>query len=121
HTRQAREALGDGPLLLPEQTVFLADDRADARAIGTDWLRAYLALPNYANNLLRSGFTEDDLSSISDRLFDAIIAWGDEDTILRRINEHKQAGADHVCIQVLTADPREFPREQWRRLAAALP
>ena len=78
------------------------------------------ALPNYANNLLRSGFTQDDLDSVSDRLFDAIIAWGDEDAIVRRVDEHKQAGADHVCVQVLTADPREFPREQWRRLAAAL-
>ena len=120
HTRSAREVLGDGPLLLPEQTVFLADSRDDARAVGTDWLRAYLALPNYANNLLRSGFTQDDLDSVGDRLFDAIIAWGDEDAIARRIDEHKQAGADHVCVQALTADPREFPREQWRRLAATL-
>jgi len=121
HTRYAREHLGDGPLLLPEQTVLLTDDKEQARAVGTDWLRAYLALPNYANNLLRSGFTQDDLTSVSDRLFDAIIAWGDEEAVLRRVNEHLSAGADHVCVQVLTADPREFPREQWRRLAAALP
>lgn len=120
HTRNAREVLGEGPLLLPEQTVLLADNRDEARAVGTDWLRAYLALPNYANNLLRSGFTQDDLESVSDRLFDAIIAWGGEDAIVRRVDEHKQAGADHVCVQALTADPREFPREQWRRLAAAL-
>jgi probable F420-dependent oxidoreductase len=120
HTRQARQTLGSGPLLLPEQSVLLSNDRDEARTVGTDWLRAYLALPNYANNLLRSGFTEDDLSTVSDRLFDAIIAWGDEDAIARRVDEHKQAGADHVCIQVLTADPREFPREQWRRLAATL-
>jgi len=120
HTRQAREVLGDGPLLLPEQTVVLTEDRTAARAIGTDWLRAYLELPNYANRVLRSGFTADDLSSVSDRLFDAIIAWGDEETVLRRVNEHRAAGADHVCVQVLTADPQEFPREQWRRLAAVL-
>jgi probable F420-dependent oxidoreductase len=120
HTRRAREVLGDGSLLLPEQTVILTEDRAEARAIGTDWLRAYLALPNYANNMLRSGFTEDDLSSVSDRVFDAIIAWGDEEAIQRRVNEHRAAGADHVCVQVLTTDLREFPREQWRRLAAAL-
>jgi probable F420-dependent oxidoreductase len=120
HTRQAREVLGDGPLLLPEQAVFLTEDRDAARAVGTDWLRAYLALPNYANNLLRSGFTQDDLDSVSDRLFDAIIAWGDEDAIVHRVNEHREAGADHVCVQALTTDPREFPREQWRRLAAAL-
>lgn len=120
HTHQARQVLGQGPLLLPEQTVLLSDDRDEARAVGTDWLRAYLALPNYANNLLRSGFTEDDLSSVSDGLFDAIIAWGDEEAVQRRVNEHRDAGADHVCVQVLTADPREFPRKQWRRLAAAL-
>jgi probable F420-dependent oxidoreductase len=120
HTRQAREVLGDGPLLLPEQAVLLTDDRDEARSIGTDWLRSYLALPNYANNLLRSGFSQDDLDSVSDPLFDAIIAWGDEDAILRRVNEHREAGADHVCVQALTSDPREFPREQWRRLAAAL-
>ncbi len=121
HTRYAREHLGDGPLLLPEQTVLLTKDETEARKLGTDWLRAYLALPNYANNLLRSGFTQEDVTSVSDRLFDAIIAWGDEETVLRRVNEHLAAGADHVCVQVLTADPREFPREQWRRLAAALP
>jgi probable F420-dependent oxidoreductase len=120
HTRTAREVLGDGPLLLPEQTVFLTDSRDEARAVGVDWLRAYTTLPNYANNLLRSGFTQDDLDSISDRLFDAIIAWGDEDAIARRVDEHKQAGADHVCVQALNAAPLEFPREQWRRLAAAL-
>lgn len=120
HTHQAREVLGEGPLLLPELTVMLTENRAEARAIGTDWLRAYLALPNYANNLLRSGFTAEDLSSVSDRLFDAIMAWGDEDAIVRRVDAHKQAGADHVCVQVLTADPQEFPREQWRRIAAAL-
>ena len=120
HTRTAREMLGDGPLLLPEQTVFLTDSRDEARAVGADWLRVYTTLPNYANNLLRSGFTQDDLDSISDRLFDAIIAWGDEDAIARRVDEHKQAGADHVCVQALNAAPLEFPREQWRRLAAAL-
>ena len=120
HTRGAREVLGAGPLLLPEQTVVLTDDRDYARSVGTDWLRSYLALPNYANNLLRTGFTEDDISSVSDRLFDAIIAWGDEAAIEARVKEHLDAGADHVCIQVIAADPQEFPREQWRRLAAAL-
>jgi probable F420-dependent oxidoreductase len=120
HTRQAREVLGDGPLLLPEQTVVLTEDRDEARAIGTDWLRTYLTLPNYANRLLRSGFTADEVSSVSDRVFDAIIAWGDEETVQRRVNEHRAAGADHICVQVLTAEPQKFPREEWRRLAAAL-
>ncbi|BBX63382.1 LLM class F420-dependent oxidoreductase [Mycobacterium saskatchewanense] len=120
HTAFARATLGEGPLLLPEQSVILTDDANEARRAGTDWLRGYLALPNYANNLLRSGFTEDDLTQVSDRLFDAIIAWGDEDAVKARVAEHRAAGADHVCVQVLTADPREFPRVQWRRIAAAL-
>ncbi len=120
HTASARSTLGEGPLLLPEQTVVLCDSVDEARRIGSDWLRGYLALPNYANNLLRSGFSEDDLAQVSDRLLNAIIAWGDEGAVMRRVAEHRAAGADHVCIQVLTADPTEFPREQWRRIAAAL-
>lgn len=120
HTATARAALGDGPLLLPEQTAILTTDAGEARSIGTEWLRSYLQLPNYANNILRSGFTQEDVDTVSDRLFDAIIAWGDEEAILRRVAEHRAAGADHVCVQVLDADPQAFPREQWRRLAAAL-
>jgi probable F420-dependent oxidoreductase len=120
HTASARATLGEGPLLLPEQTVLLCDTADEARRIGTDWLRAYLAMPNYANNLLRSGFSEDDLAYVSDRLFDAIIAWGDEDAVMRRVAEHQSAGADHVCVQVLDADPSAFPRVQWRRIAAAV-
>lgn len=120
HTATARAALGDGPLLLPEQAAILTTDADEARAIGTEWLRSYLQLPNYANNILRSGFTQEDVDTVSDRLFDAIIAWGDEDAVLRRIAEHQAAGADHVCVQVLDTDPRTFPCEQWRRLAAAL-
>ncbi len=120
HTSNARQALGTGPLLLPEQAVILCDGREAALAIGSDWLRSYLSLPNYANNLLRSGFSPEDLAEVTDRLFDAIIAWGDEDAVLRRVREHRSAGADHVCIQALEANQRIFPREQWRRLAAAL-
>jgi probable F420-dependent oxidoreductase len=120
HTATARGVLGNGPLLLPEQTVILTGNADEARAIGTDWLRSYLALPNYANNLLRSGFSEDDVNQVSDRLFNAIIAWGDEDAILRRVSEHRSAGANHVCVQVLLSDPKAYPREQWRRIAAAL-
>lgn len=119
-TARARESLGTGPLLLPEQTAILTTDADQARSIGTEWLRSYLGLPNYANNLLRSGFTEDDLTSVSDRLFDAIIAWGDEAAIADRVQDHLAAGADHVCVQVLDTDPKVYPREQWRRLAPAL-
>ena len=120
HTAIARATLGAGPMLLPEQTVILCDSRDAARPIGTAWLQSYLSLPNYANNLLRLGFSGDDIASVSDRLFDGIIAWGGEEAILARLREHQAAGADHVCIQALDADPRAFPREQWRRLAAAL-
>ncbi|ORM30628.1 LLM class F420-dependent oxidoreductase [Williamsia sp. 1135] len=119
-TATARETLGEGPLLLPEQTAILTTDADHARSIGTEWLRSYLQLPNYANNLLRSGFTQEDIDTVSDRLFDAIIAWGDEAAIARRVDEHRSAGADHVCVQVLDTDPQAYPREQWRRLAAAL-
>ncbi len=120
HTHRAREVLGAGPLLLPEQTAILTDDADEARAIGTGWIRRYLAMPNYANNLLRLGFSPDDVASVSDRLLDAIIVSGDEDAIIGRVNEHLSAGADHVCVQVLTADLNEYPRDQWRRIAAAL-
>lgn len=120
HTAIARATLGAGPMLLPEQTVILCDSRDEARPIGTAWLQSYLSLPNYANNLLRLGFSGDDIASVSDRLFDGIIAWGGEEAILARLREHQAAGADHVCIQALDADPRAFPREHWRRLAAAL-
>ncbi|MCK9902106.1 LLM class F420-dependent oxidoreductase [Frankia sp. Cpl3] len=120
HTRRAREALGDGPLVLPEQTVILCSGADEARAIGGRWLRGYLSLPNYANNLLRLGFSSDEVAAVSDRVFDALIAWGDEEAIRHRVDEHRAAGADHVALQVLTSDLEAFPREQWRRLAAAL-
>jgi probable F420-dependent oxidoreductase len=120
HTRRAREAVGGGALLLPEQTVILASGLEEARAIGADWVRRYLAARNYSASLLRLGFSPEDLTSVSDRLFDALIAWGDEEAIRRRVDEHRAAGADQVVIQVLTADENAFPREQWRRLAPAL-
>ncbi len=120
HTAYARSVVGQGPLLLPEQGVILCDTYDEARRIGTDTLRAYLSMPNYANNMLRCGFSEDDVTQVTDRLFDALIAWGDEEAVMRRVAEHHAAGADHVCVQVLTDDPRAFPREQWRRIAAAI-
>lgn len=120
HTRLAREALGYGPLVLPEQTVILCGGRDEARVVGAEWLRRYLAHPNYANNLLRLGFSPGDLATVSDRLFDALIAWGDEEAIRRRVDEHRAAGADHVALQALAPDQGAFPREQWRRLAALL-
>lgn len=120
HTAAARTALGAGPLVLPEQTVVLNTDAEQARDIARTFLKGYLSLPNYVNNLLRTGFTEDDVQTISDRLVDAVVVWGDEQTIARRVAEHRDAGADHVCVQVLDADLAVFPREQWRRLAPVL-
>jgi probable F420-dependent oxidoreductase len=120
HTRRARAALGGDAFVLPEQTVILCAGRDEARRIGLDWVRRYLLARNYANSLLRQGFTQRDVTSVSDRLFDALIAWGDEEAIRRRIEEHRAAGADHVAVQVVTGGQGAFPREQWRRLAAAL-
>lgn len=120
HTAAAREAVGAGPLLLPEQTVILCADADEAHEIGGRWLRGYLSLPNYANSLIRLGFTAEEVAEVSDRVFDAMIAWGDEEAIARRVREHRDAGADHVTLQVLTADQQAFPLTEWRRLAPAV-
>jgi probable F420-dependent oxidoreductase len=120
HTRRAREILGDGPLLAPEQKVVLSTDPARAREIGRGGLAMYLRLPDYVSNLRRLGYTDGDISGGgSDRLVDALVAWGDEDAIARRVAEHHAAGACHVCLQVLTGE-QAVPWPQWRRLAAAL-
>lgn len=121
HTRFAREVLGAGPILAPEQAVVLETDPDQARTIARTHLERYLGMAAYAANFLRLGYTRDDLTDGgSDRLVDGIVAWGDESAIARRITEHRDAGADHVCIQVLGSDLNELPREQWRRLAPAL-
>lgn len=122
HTAQARELLGAGPLLCPEQAVVLETNPAKARAIARKFLAIYLTLPNYTNNFLRLGFQEADFANGgSDKLIDAIIAWGDLKTVLNRIQEHHSAGADHVCLQVLTEDPKTFPLREYRELASAIP
>jgi len=121
HTARAREIMGKGPLLAPEQAVILETDPATARAIARGHMAMYLGLPNYANNLRSLGFGDDDLANGgSDRLVDAIVAWGDIDAIRARIRAHHDAGADHVCIQVLPPDPRALPMQAWRELAPAL-
>jgi probable F420-dependent oxidoreductase len=105
HTAQARAALGPGKLLCPEQKVLLQTDPAAARAAARRNLAVYLPLPNYRNNMARLGFTESDFASGgSDRLMDAIVAWGDEAAIRKRIQAHWDAGADHVCIQAIPQD-----------------
>jgi probable F420-dependent oxidoreductase len=121
HTAEARRILGPKPYLCPEQAVVLEADAEKARGIGRAFLGFYLTLPNYANNLLRLGFNEGDFKDGgSNKLIDAIVAWGDLDAIRKRIGEHHAAGADHVCIQVLTKDPKALPMPEWRELAAAL-
>jgi probable F420-dependent oxidoreductase len=122
HTKVAREALGDGPLLAPEQHVVLETDAARARAIAREGLDTYLQLPNYVNNWRRLGFTEDDFADGgSDRVIDHVVAWGDEATIAARVQAHLDAGADHVCVQAYTeAERTDFPRAEWRALAPAL-
>jgi probable F420-dependent oxidoreductase len=121
HTAVARAALGDGPLLAPEQAVVLETDAATARAAGRAHLATYLGLPNYANNWKRFGFTDDDVADGgSDRLVDALVVWGDEEAIRTRVQEHRDAGADHVCIQVVGSERLDLPLDTWRRLAPAL-
>ena len=118
HTAVAREALGPDRILAPEQAVVLDTDPTTAREVARAHMATYLGLPNYTNNLRRLGWSEDDLAAPgSDRLVDAIVAWGDEEQVVRRVAEHRDAGADHVCLQVLDADPRAVPLEGWRRLA----
>ncbi|MBK9180635.1 MAG: LLM class F420-dependent oxidoreductase [Acidimicrobiales bacterium] len=121
HTVAARAVLGAGPLLAPEQAVVLEADPAEARRIARQHMQTYLGLPNYTNNLMRLGFTDDDLAGGgSDRLVDAIVAWGDVDAVVERVQAHHDAGADHVCLQVLPADPGGLPLQGWRDLAGAL-
>jgi probable F420-dependent oxidoreductase len=125
HTALARDRLGPSKLLVPEQAVVLATDAAEARRSAREFLEHYLRLPNYANNLRRLGFTDDDLADGgSDQLIDALVAWGDESAIAARVDEHRAAGADSVCIQVLVgggiAGMTARPVEVWRALAPAL-
>jgi len=121
HTAQARDILGDDPLLAPEVAVVLERDEDTARAIGHAYMSSYLALPNYSNNLRRLGYSDDDLTGGgSDKLMDALIPWGDLDTVVAGIEKHYEAGADEVAIQVLTADPFTFPSSAYRELAGAL-
>ena len=120
-TRNARDGVGPDRLVACEQGVVLERDAGTAREIARLHLRTYLELPNYSNNWKRQGFTDDDLTDGgSNRLVDSLVVWGDETTIAARLQEHRDAGADHVCIQVLTDNPRDSPVDQWRSLAPAV-
>jgi probable F420-dependent oxidoreductase len=121
HTAIARTALGPGPLLCPEQTVLVESDPVRARDIARSMTATYLALPNYANNLRRLGFDETELAGGgSDRVVDALVAWGSIEDITARVRGHLDAGADHVCLQMLPTERRGVPADQWRVLADPL-
>ena len=119
HTAQARERLGPGKLLAPEQAVLLSTDETKAREVIREHVAFYMTAPNYRNSMLRLGFDEADMEDGgSDRLQDAIVAWGDENAIRERVKGHLDAGADHVCIQTLPSG--ELDLDALRRLAPAL-
>jgi probable F420-dependent oxidoreductase len=120
HTRDARSILGADPLLVVEQGVVLESDPAQAREVARAALAYYFALPNYTNSWRRLGFTDDDVTAPgSDRLIDAVVAWGTPEAVAARLREHLDAGADQVAVQPLGV-AREVQHDDWRRLAPAL-
>lgn len=121
HTARARGVLGPGKLLVPEQKVLLEADPAAARTRGRRALAWYLETPNYIESLRRLGFGDDDLAGApSDRLVDALVAWGDVDRVVARLREHLDAGADQVAVQPLGGEDDPFGLETLRALAPAL-
>ena len=120
HTAMARDILGHGPLLAPEQMVVIDTDLDRARGVARANMARYLTLPNYTNNLLRCGFTQADIDDMTDRLVDGIVACGDLDVTVDRVQQHLDAGADHVSIQDLAAgNDLDATIALWRELADA--
>jgi probable F420-dependent oxidoreductase len=121
HTAQARALLGPGPLLAPEHKVVLDTDPARARELGRSRVRTpYLGLVNYTSNLRRLGWAEEDLSGGgSDALIDALVAHGSPAEVAAQLARHLDAGADHVCIQLITEEDAD-PLPGYARLAPAL-
>ena len=121
HTAVARKELGAGPLLAVEQAAVLDEDPVTARATARRHMKRYLELDNYVNNLRRLGWGDADLADGgSDKLVDAIAAWGGTVAIKARIDEHRKRGGDHVCLQVLRADPKGSPTADIERIAKAV-
>jgi len=119
-TAALRERAGEA-VIATEQTVILETDPAAARAAAREFLKTYLRLPNYVNNWLRGGFDSSDVEhGGSDRLVDEVLAWGGAEQVARRVAEHLDAGADHVCLQVIGAGQNMLPMAQWRELAEVL-
>jgi probable F420-dependent oxidoreductase len=128
HTRLAREQAGPEALIAVEHAVVLEESPEVAREIARNYTAVYATLPNYSRNLETFGFTAADFEGGgSDRLVDDVVAWGSEEQIRERLADHLRAGADHVCVQVITADwdARKLvagdgvrqPRAEWRKLA----
>jgi probable F420-dependent oxidoreductase len=124
HSRIAREALGPSGVVAPAHVAILEPDARLARERARrHFTSPYPGLPNYRNTLLRLGFSERDLDGAgSDRLVDALVAWGEPEAVARRLRAHLRHGADHVAVQLLDArsDVAEAPRRQWHQLASAL-
>jgi len=119
HTAEARSILGSGKLLCPEVWVLLETDATAARSAARQALAPYMRLDNYVNNWRRIGFGDDELAGGgSDRFIDANVAWGTEEAIRKRIQEHWDAGADHVCIQSINPDGSRRPDEKVLALLA---
>lgn len=117
HTVEARAVMGADALLAPEQAVVFETDPAKARAIARTHMSTYTRLPNYVNNLIRLGYKEEDIVNQEDNVVDAIVAWGTTDQVVSRVKAHLDAGADHVCVQVLTDNAFAMPMAQWQELA----
>jgi probable F420-dependent oxidoreductase len=121
HTGVARDELGDGPMLLVEQAAVHTSDPDLGRIVARKYMAMYLTLPNYTNNLRRLGWGDEDLADGgSDALVDALVAIGDAEAVAARVAAHHEAGADHVCVQVLDNDVTALPVDAWRELAPAL-
>ncbi|WP_406289925.1 LLM class F420-dependent oxidoreductase [Embleya sp. NBC_00896] len=121
HTAEARAALGADRLLAVEQAVVLGTDRETVLRRGREHLKLYMGLPNYRNNWLRLGLTEDDFAAGgSERLVDRLVVSGDETAVRAGVEAQLAAGADHVCVQVLGESMGEVPTDDWRSLAGAL-
>lgn len=120
HTAFARAILGEGKLLMPEQGVVLETDPTRARELAHQALAHYRNLPNYRNNWKRLGFSEDEIENLSDRLTDSLFAWGTPEQVAQRVKEHHDAGADHVCLQVISGGDFGEVRKHYRTLAEVL-
>lgn len=118
HTERARAALGPDKLLCVEQKVVLCDDADRARATAVGALSVYETLPNYRNSWLRLGFTDEQIDGHDPEFLDAVVAWGDVAALQARVQEHLDAGADHVCIQALTPDAPFTPDQEALRALA---